>query len=136
MGIVPPAASLAGTPTFTTPPPLIPLTLTSVATNSMAHFSIDPPSSNVAQADMPSSTVAKQALMPTGMFMGDTMLPENIRRKILNHEYVEMADLCPEAWMLEEEFADKTLAALFKHRKEPADSPVYGLSGNHCQSSL
>ena len=50
--------------------------------------------------------------MPTGMVMGDTMLPlpENLRRKILNLEYVEMADLCPEAWMLEEEFTDKTLA--------------------------
>ena len=59
--------------------------------------------------------------MPTGMFMGDSMfpLPENLRRKILNLEYIEMADLRPEAWMLEEEFTDKTLAALFKHRKEP-----------------
>ena len=72
----------------------------------MAHCSIDPPSSNVVQADMPSSTVAKEALMPTGMFMGVTMLPlpENLHRKILNLEYVEMADLRPEAWMLEEEF--------------------------------
>ena len=70
----------------------------------MAHCSIDPPSSNVVQADMPSSTVAKEALMPTGMFMGVTMLPlpENLHRKILNLEYVEMADLRPEAWMLEE----------------------------------
>ena len=46
-------------------------------------------------------------------------LPENLRRKILNLEYIEMADLHPEAWMLEEEFTDKTLAALFKCRKEP-----------------
>ena len=87
----------------------------------MVHCSIDPPPSSVVQADISSSTVAKQALMPAGMFMGDSMfpLPENLRRKILNLEYIEMADLRPEAWMLEEEFTDKTLAALFKHRKEP-----------------
>ena len=37
--------------------------------------------------------------------MGDTMLPlsQNLRRKILNLEYIEMADLRPEAWMLEED---------------------------------
>ena len=75
---------------------------------------------------MPSSTVAKQALMPKGMFMEDTMLPlpENLRRKVLNLEYVEMADLRPEAWMLEEEFTDKTLAALFKCRKEPVTNTL------------
>ena len=135
MGILPPATSLAGTPTFTSPPPLIPLNLTLVATNSMARCSIDPPSSNAAQADMPSLTVAKQTLMPTGMFMGDTMLPlpENLRRKILNLEYVEMADLHPEAWMLEEEFTDKTLAALFKRRKEPVTNILVWVQ---CYASL
>ena len=105
---------------------------------------------------------AKQALMPTGMCMGDSMfpLPENLCRKILNFEYIEMADLSSEAWMLEEEFTNKTLAALFKRRKEPitdilvwvqflcltsgsssttvpyTDFPIYGLPGNHRQSSL
>ena len=67
--------------------------------------------------------------------MGDTMLPlpENLRRKILNLEYVEMADLCPEAWMLEEEFTDKTLAALFKRRNEPVTNILMWVQ---CYASL
>ena len=62
----------------------------------MVHCSIDPPPSSVVQADISSSTVAKQALMPAGMFMGDSMFPLP-ERKILNLEYIEMTDLCPEA---------------------------------------
>ena len=114
------------------------INLNSVATNPMVHCSIDPPPpSSVVQADISSSTVAKQTLMPAGMFMGDSMFPlsENLRRKILNLEYIGMADLRPKAWMLEEGFTDKTLAALFKHRKEV--QPVTGiLVWVQCYASL
>lgn len=44
-----------------------------------------------------------------------------------------MADLRPEAWMLEEEFTDKTLAALFKRRKEPVTNTLVWVQ---CYASL
>ena len=52
--------------------------------------------------------------------MGDALcpLPEPLRKRILNLEFVDMADLQPEAWLFEDA-TDKSIASIFKKRKEP-----------------
>ena len=101
MGIVPPATSLATNPA---PPPLIPLNQISLTTNPMVSCSVSPPT----------QTLPQQVTVSTGMFMGNAMLPlpEHLRKRILNLEYIEMADLHPEAWLFEEKSTNKTLATV------------------------
>ena len=52
--------------------------------------------------------------------MGDTLcpLPEQLRKRILNLEFVDMDDLQPEAWLFEDT-TDKSITSIFKKRKEP-----------------
>ena len=52
--------------------------------------------------------------------MGDTLcsLPEPLRIQILNLEFVDMADLQPEAWLFEDT-TDKSIALIFKKCNEP-----------------
>ena len=49
-------------------------------------------------------------------------LPKHLCKRILNLEYIEMADLHPEAWLFEEESTNKTLATMFKRREDPVTS--------------
>ena len=94
---------------------------------------------------------------PVGMFMGDSMLPlpDSIVAKIRKLEFVDMSELRPESWLLDEEADEKSVAALFKTKKKPVTDiliwvqcfhhmlpclhnrslpypPIYGLLGNHC----
>ena len=52
--------------------------------------------------------------------MGDALcpLPEPLQNRILNLEFMDMADLQPEAWLFEDA-TDKSIASIFKKRKEP-----------------
>ena len=54
-----------------------------------------------ASLSMPTSA----PLVTTGMFMGHTLLPlpSKLVKKIVSLEYVDMAELRPESWLLEEE---------------------------------
>ena len=46
-------------------------------------------------------------------------IPDSLISKIQQLEFVDMADLRPEAWMFEDEPHGKSLAGLFKRRKQP-----------------
>ena len=46
-------------------------------------------------------------------------LPEALRKRILNLEYVDMANLQPEAWLFEDGTQDKAITSIFKKRSEP-----------------
>ena len=54
--------------------------------------------------------------MPGGSFMGDPLcpLPEPLRKRILNLEFVDMADLQPEAWLFEDT-THKSITSIFKN---------------------
>ena len=70
----------------------------------------------------PQPQVAQQPAIPFGPFLGEVLcpLPENIRAKILRPDYVNIADLRPEAWLFEsEQNTEKTVANLFKKRRDP-----------------
>ena len=59
--------------------------------------------------------------MPVGMFMGDSMLPfpDSVVAKICKLEFVDMSELRPESWLLDEEADEKSVAALFKTKRSP-----------------
>ena len=59
--------------------------------------------------------------MPVGMFMGDSMLPlpDSVVAKIRKLEFVDMSELRPESWLLDEEADEKSVAALFKNKRSP-----------------
>ena len=111
MGTTPPAGWLPALPTFGRtgmvlppggPPPLIRL-----------------PASSSASMSVP--TIAP--LVTTGMFMGHTLLPlpPKLVKKIVSLEYVDMSELRPESWLMEEEGQQQGKCCHAPHRKK---SPV------------
>ena len=61
-------------------------------------------------------------ITPASLFLGPSTcpLPEPTRKRILNLEYVDMADLRPEAWLLPSDCeGDSTFQRLFRRRKQP-----------------
>ena len=88
-----------------------------------AHLPSLPSTTSPAQGPSSNGLPGPQGPSATtgGSFLGDTMcpLPEALRKRILNLEYIDMADLQPEAWLFDGGAEDKTLASLFKKRKEP-----------------
>ena len=111
---MPSATQLASVPIFTAgrgPPSLVHTsylstrTLTVSANPSIASLMPNP--------SMPLTSVESQGSCSL------LTLPENIRKCILNLEYIDMAELRPETWMFEDDVSDKTIASLFKHKKEP-----------------
>ena len=56
------------------------------------------------------STATYDAMLP---------LPDSIVAKIHKLEFVDMSELRPESWLLDEEADEKSVAALFKSRKKP-----------------
>ena len=54
------------------------------------------------------------------MGAGTCPLPDPIHKKILNLEYIDMADLRPDAWLvLSDPEGDYTLQKFFRRRKQP-----------------
>ena len=135
MGIIPPAAALQGVPTIHNPPPppLLPISMGPTAppsqpaatTHAISLPSIAAPAPGVIITNPPQSLnfLGDQGLsaMPGGSFLGDALcpLPEALRKRILNLEYVDMADLQPEAWLFEDGTQDKAITSVFKKRREP-----------------
>ena len=108
MGTTPPAGWLPALPTFGRtgmvlppggPPPLIRL-----------------PASSSASMSVP--TIAP--LVTTGMFMGHTLLPlpPKLVKKIVSLEYVDMSELRPESWLMEEEGQQQGKCCHAPHRKK------------------
>ena len=112
MGIVPPASRLGTVPTIERPNP--PLLIHATATQV-------PPTQVPPTSTLHNTTPNPPTNMPTGLFMGDAMLsiPDSLISKIQRLEFVDTADLRPEAWMFEDEPHEKSLAGLFKRRKQP-----------------
>ena len=70
---------------------------------------------------MPPAVPAATASDPS-LFAADGIcpLPEQLRKKILNLEYVDMAELRPESWLFHSDTDSATpLQGLFQRRKEP-----------------
>ena len=112
MGIVPPASQLGTVPIIIlpNPPPLIHATSTQV-----------PPMQVLSTSTLHNATPDPPTNMPTGLFMGDAMLPipDSLISKIQRLEFVDMADLRLEAWMFEDEPHEKSLVGFFKRQKQP-----------------
>ena len=144
MGITPPPALLQAVPIIVPPPSqpntentpltrparivgggagLLPPPLVSINQGSQAHLAASQMASIMASQSQatPPATGPGAPGMPAGMFMGNTMMPipEHLATKILSLQYIDMSELRPEAWLFEDEPAEKSLASLFKRRKEP-----------------
>ena len=118
MGIVPPASQLGTVPIIAlpNPPPLIHAISTQVPATQVPPMSI-----------LHNATPDPTTNMPTGLFMRDAMLPipNSLISKIQRLEFVDMADLRPEAWLFEDEPHKKSLAGLFKCRKQPVTDILF-----------
>jgi hypothetical protein len=59
--------------------------------------------------------------MPAGAYLGEGLLPvpDKLVQKIVKLEFVEMRDLMPETWLLEEEESKKTTLSLPHRRSAP-----------------
>ena len=61
------------------------------------------------------------ATLPAGGVMGEGLMPvpEKIRRKIVNLEFVEMRDLMPESWLRDDEEVAKNVLSLPRRKSAP-----------------
>ena len=115
MGQPPPAPVITQVPLLTpivshpAPPPLVPVSTTSTNTQAVTPVAIQPSTSitltNPLPAPVNSNKPSIMHTMPVGMFMGDSMLPlpDSIVAKIRKLEFVDMSELRPESWLLDEE---------------------------------
>ena len=118
MGILPHAADLVTLPTFT--PPATHQTATSrprapaagLTTQALPAATQPPPDQG---GTTQAQTAAGQMLMASATFFP---IPENICTKIINLEYVDMAELKPTNWLLHSDETEKA-SFPFKKRKEP-----------------
>ena len=71
---------------------------------------------SVSSAPGPSSVV-----MPAGAYLGEGLLPvaDKLGQKIVKLEFVEMRDLTPETWLLEDEDSKKSVISLPRRRSPP-----------------
>ena len=136
MGITPPASALAHVALIqnpaTRPPPLIPITQTPAHIPASSLQLNTQPNPFLATA-LPTQAASLQPQMGACpalpleanaasllMGTGTCPLPEPIRKKILNLEYIDMADLRPDAWLVPSDpDGDCTLQKFFRRRKQP-----------------
>jgi len=99
------ASQLAGP----APPPLLPI-VQSQPSSSLQSIQLQQATSGAEHGGGTALTTPAPAV-PAGLFMGDSLapLPTKIVKKIIALEYVEMADLLPEAWLLEESAVEAQL---------------------------
>lgn len=117
MGVTPGSSALAHIPLITTsatapmpPPALIP------AAPAIAGTSHTPTLPKI-PASIPSTATSADALFSTE---GTCPLPDQLRKKILNLEYVDMAELRPESWLFHSDTDSAApLQGLFQRCKEP-----------------
>ncbi len=131
MGVMPPSEALEAIPLFATltpiPPPLLPLPTSAAAppagsmTLSQGHLAGNQPVVRSASGAATGSRDQAQSAMPGGSFLGDAQcpLPDALRKRILKLEFIDMAELCPEAWLFEDSATESSVASFFKWRKEP-----------------
>ena len=118
MGQLPPAPAITRVPLLTPivshpapppPPPLVPVSTTSTNTQAITPVVVQPTTSitltNLLPAPVNSNDLSVMPTMPVGMFMGDSMLPlpDSVVAKIRKLEFVDMSELRPESWLLDEE---------------------------------
>ncbi len=91
-------------------------------------------------APVAAPVVATADLIPTttggNIFLGEGIcpLPDHLRKKILNLEYVDMAELRPESWLMSSDTDNmSTLSSLFRCRKQPVTDIAVWVQ---CYSSL
>ena len=107
------------------PHPLVPVSTTSTNTQAITPVVVQPTTSITLTSPLPapvnSNNLSVMPTMPVGMFMGDSMLPlpDSVVAKICKLEFVDMSELRPESWLLDEEADEKSVAALFKSKKKP-----------------
>ena len=131
MGQLPPAPVITQVPLLTpivshpALPPLVPVSTTSTNTQAITPVAIQPSTSITLTSPLPTPVNSNEPTimptMPVGMFMGDSMLPlpDSIVAKIRKLEFVDMSELRPESWLLDEEAEEKSVPALFKTKKKP-----------------
>ena len=131
MGQLPLAPAITQVPLLTpivshpAPPPLVPVSTTSTNTQAITPVVVHPSTSITLNSSLPapvnSYNLTIIPTMPVGMFMGDFMLPlpDSVVAKIRKLEFVDMSDLKPESWLLDEEADEKSVAAHFKTKKKP-----------------
>ena len=131
MGVVPSSAALAHVALITTTPPTGP----PVSAPAVAEPAIPSPPIS-ASLLTPLSSPGPSILPGTSLFLGEGIcpLPEHLRKKILNLEYVDMAELRPESWLMSADVeASGTLSSLFRRRKQPVTDVAVWVQ---CYSSL
>lgn len=108
MGTTPPATALGGVPLIPAlhPPTIIPsTTLPAAPAPPLLSASVALPAATAV------TSMAHLSLCP---------LPDTLRKKILSLDFIDMAELRPEAWLFQQEDQDKSsIASLFKRRREP-----------------
>ena len=129
MGLTPTSSALAHVQ-------LIPVPVTATPSAAITPPTTGTPATAVATV-MPASAITPAATQIGSIFLGEGIcpLPEHIRKKILNLEYVDMADLRPESWLMasDTDNANNSLASLFRHRKQPVTDIAVWVQ---CYSSL
>ena len=108
MGVIPPPASLASLPIFSATTLMPHFTTVATPIPSLEPNLALPAITNYSATPQPSQSAAA-TLFP---------IPESIVKKILRLEYVDMAELKPNAWLLHSEEPDN-LSTLFRKKKEP-----------------
>ena len=131
MGQLPPAPAITQVPLLTpiashpAPPPLVPISTTSTHTQAITPAVVQPSTSITLTSPLPAvinnNDPSIMPTMPVRMFMGDSMLPlpDSIVATLHKLEFVDMSELRPESWLLDEEADEKSVAALFKTKKKP-----------------
>ena len=108
----PPLVSMERTPITTLPAPIHSLSSTLRSSTSTQD------TLSIATQSIPTPAENHPTAMQGGSFMGDALcpLPEPLRKRILNLEFVDMADLQPEAWLFEDT-TDKSITSIFKNTR-------------------
>ena len=137
MGQLPPAPAITQVPLHTpivshpAPPPLVPVPTTSTNTQAITPVVVQPSTSitltSLSPAPVKTNNPSIMPTMPVGMFMGDSMLPlpDSVVAKIRKLEFVDMSELRPESWLLDEEADEKSVAALKTKKKPVTDILVW-----------
>ena len=133
MGVIPHPIGLAQVPLI---PPSVGTPLpqpAQVESNTQGRPLAPTPGATAQATPLPTPAVQPQPLAPTvatqvpmlppaTVFQGEGMcpLPESIRKRILNLEYMDMADLRPETWLFEwDHDSNQALQSIFRRCRQP-----------------
>ena len=132
MGLTPTSSALAHVQLI----PTVQVPVTATPSAAITPPTTGTPATAVATVT-PASAITPASTQIGRIFLGEGIcpLPEHIRKKILNLEYVDMADLRPESWLMasDTDNANNSLASLFRRRKQPVTDIAVWVQ---CYSSL